>query len=61
MIDEESEYEDWIADAGTWLALADKCVMHGMYSLATGVYMCVYVCMYVYVYAYMYMCICVYG
>ncbi|KAJ1409759.1 hypothetical protein B484DRAFT_403130 [Ochromonadaceae sp. CCMP2298] len=28
LIDEESDYEDWIADASTWLALADKCVMH---------------------------------
>ncbi|KAJ1408886.1 hypothetical protein B484DRAFT_436180, partial [Ochromonadaceae sp. CCMP2298] len=38
MIDEESDYEDWIASASTWLALGDKCAMHQMYALATDMY-----------------------
>lgn len=32
------EYEDWITDASTWLSLADKCVAHHLFFLATDFY-----------------------
>jgi hypothetical protein len=32
------DYEDWIADGHTWLALADKCAYHQMFSLAADFY-----------------------
>lgn len=37
-IDASLDVEDWIADAGTWLSLADKCAAHHMFSLATDFY-----------------------
>jgi hypothetical protein len=38
LINEGTDYEDWISDASTWLGLGDKCAMHHMYSLATDFY-----------------------
>lgn len=32
------EYDDWISDANTWRVLADKCVLHNLYSLAADLY-----------------------
>ena len=32
------DYDDWIMDANTWLALGDKCAMHHMYAMATDFY-----------------------
>ncbi len=37
-IPEDSDYDDWICDANTWLSLGDKCVFHQMYSLAADFY-----------------------
>lgn len=37
-LEESITYDDWISDAKTWLAIADKCAMHHMYSLATDFY-----------------------
>jgi len=38
IIDEKTDYEEWISDAKTWLGLGDKCAIHHMYSLATDFY-----------------------
>ena len=38
ILDEESDYEDWMSDSTTWLNLADKCALHEMYSLASDFY-----------------------
>lgn len=38
MIDEDTDYDDWISNSNTWLALAEKCALHEMYPLATDFY-----------------------
>ncbi len=37
-LDSEQDYEDWLADANTWLVLADKCALHQMFPLAADFY-----------------------
>lgn len=32
------DYEDWLYDAKTWMVLAEKCVTHEMYSMASDFY-----------------------
>jgi tetratricopeptide (TPR) repeat protein len=35
---EELTYEEWLHDSNTWRMLADKCALHGMFSLSTDLY-----------------------
>lgn len=37
-LEEESEYEEWIGNASTWMHLGDKCALHHMFALATDLY-----------------------
>eukprot|EP01038_Epipyxis_sp_PR26KG_P009292 gene9292-12520_t len=37
-ISSDFEYEDWISDSKTWMALGDKCAIHQLFSLATDFY-----------------------
>lgn len=38
ILDEESDYDEWISNGKTWLEIGDKCAMHHLYSLATEMY-----------------------
>ncbi len=38
LLDASVSYDDWINDANTWRDIADKCLIIGLYSLATDLY-----------------------
>lgn len=36
--DESTTYESWISNFNTWRNIADKCAIHGLFSLAADLY-----------------------